>query len=221
MKILIIEDDKNILEFLKPNLKTEGFVIDSADNGKDGLFLANTNHYNLILLDYNLPDKNGNEICKEIRKRGKNLPILMLSVNDSTDNKVKLLNCGADDYLVKPFAFDELVARMKALLRRPEEISKDIIQIDDLILDKNKEKVIRGDKEIYLTLKEFSLLEFLMKNQGNIITRASILESIWDGDVNPFSNTIETHILNLRKKIDKDFSKKLIKTIPGRGYKIE
>ena len=221
MKILVVEDDKDTLDFLKPSLKAEGFVVDTAENGTDGISMTLANNYDLVILDFNLPDKNGDLVCQEIRKKGKTTPILILTVNTEVNNKVKLLNLGADDYLTKPFSFEELLARVKALLRRPEKIEKEILQVNNLTLDRKKQKVTRAKREIYLTLKEFQLLEYLIRHQGEVISKVSILENIWDSEVDLFSNAIETHISNLRKKIDKNSPKKLIKTISGRGYKIE
>jgi len=221
MKILVVEDDKDTLDFLKPSLKAEGFVVDTAENGTDGISMTLANNYDLVILDFNLPDKNGDLVCQEIRKKGKTTPILILTVDTEVNNKVKLLNLGADDYLTKPFSFEELLARVKALLRRPEKIEKEILQVNNLTLDRKKQKVTRAKREIYLTLKEFQLLEYLIRHQGEVISKISILENIWDSEVDLFSNAIETHISNLRKKIDKNSPKKLIKTISGRGYKIE
>lgn len=220
MRILIVEDDKDLVEYLKSGLEAENFSVDTAEDGEKGSFVARTNNYDLIILDYNLPKKSGYQICKEIRDDKKNVPILMLSINSEVNDKVELLNIGADDYLAKPFSFEELVARIKALLRRPKEIKSKILAIDDLILDIEGQTVKREKDEIYLTRKEFSLLEYLMKNQGKVLSRTTIMENVWDMNADPFSNTVETHILNLRKKIDRNIGSKLICTVPGRGYKI-
>ena len=220
MRILLIEDDKEIIDFLKRSLEAENFVVDTAEDGEKGSFEARTNDYDLIILDVNLPKKGGGYVCKEIRSKGKNTPILMLSVDSEVDTKVKCLNDGADDYLSKPFSFEELLARIKALLRRPKEVANEILKIDDLVLDKNRQVVTRANKEIYLTRKEFALLEYLMKNQGRVMSRAMIMEHVWDINADPFSNTVEMHIFNLRKKIDGNSKKKIIHTMPGRGYRI-
>ncbi|KPJ56434.1 transcriptional regulator [Parcubacteria bacterium DG_74_2] len=220
MRILLVEDNKEIIKFLKPCLEAENFVVDAAEDGAKGSFLARTNDYDLIILDYVLPKKDGACVCQEIRSRGKNMPIIMLSVKSEIEDKVKLLNIGADDYLTKPFSFEELLARIKALLRRPEKIENDILMVDDLVLDKNKQMVTRGKKEIYLTRKEFALLEYLMKNQGIVLSRGMIMEHVWDMNIDPFSNTVETHILNLRRKIEPKNASQLIHTISGRGYRI-
>jgi DNA-binding response OmpR family regulator len=148
-------------------------------------------------------------------------PIILLSVTASTEEKINLLNCGADDYLTKPFSFKELLARIRALLRRPRSIESDILEIGDLRIDVARQKVTRGGKEIYLTRKEFSLMEYLMRHRSMVVSRGMIMEHVWNADSDPFSNTIEAHILNLRKKIDQGFGGKLIHTVPGRGYKID
>ena len=221
MRILVVEDEKEINSFIKQSLEAECFVVDSAVDGEQGFYLARTNNYDMILLDNMLPKKTGLEICNDIRAEGNNVPILILSVKSETTTKVDLLNAGADDYLTKPFSLDELLARIRALLRRPIQIKKEILEIDDLVVDTNKFKVKRGDKEVYLTRKEFSLLQYLMQNQGIVLSRSMILEHVWDMNVDPFSNTIESHILSLRRKVDFNGEKKLIQTISGRGYKID
>ncbi len=221
MKVLIIEDEKEIAEFLKKSLEAENYVVDVAHDGEKGSFLARTNDYDIILLDNIMPKKTGKQVCEEIRRDGKDVPILMISVKSEVTTKVDLLNAGADDYLTKPFSLDELLARIRALLRRPQKIETEILKVDDLVLDTSKHKVMRGDKEIYLTKKEFMLLKYLMKNAGIVLSRGMILEHVWDMSVDAFSNTIESHIRSLRRKIDLPGKKKLIHTIPGFGYKID
>jgi DNA-binding response OmpR family regulator len=220
MKVLIVEDDKQIREFLKPSLEAEYFVVDTAEEGLTGSELARNNTYDLIILDNVLPGKNGYDICKDIRSQGKSTPIIILSVVADTPKKVDLLNCGADDYLTKPFSFEELVARIRALLRRPTEFKAEVLVADDLQLDTAQHSVHRSGQDIYLTRKEFELLEYLMRNQGRVLSRGMIMEHVWDMNADPFSNTIETHILNLRRKIDAGGKSKLIQTLPGRGYRI-
>lgn len=221
MRILIIEDEKDINNFIKVSLEGECFAVDSADDGETGSYLARTNDYDIIILDNMLPKKSGIEIIKELRKEGKAVPVIMLSVRSEATTKVDLLNAGADDYITKPFSFQELLARIRALLRRPKIIEKETMSVDDLIVDYSKHKVRRGKEELYLTKKEFMLLEYLMRNKGIVLSRGMILEHVWDMNADPFSNTVESHILNLRKKIDMPGKNKLIHTIPGRGYKIE
>jgi len=221
MKILIVDDDIQIANFLKKALKNESFEVDVANDGDRGSFLARTNDYDIIVLDNAMPKKDGKTVCKEIRNDGVHIPILMLSVLSGPGLKAELLNAGADDYLTKPFSFEELVARIRALLRRSKDITKEIISIDNLEIDTKKQTVKRGGREIYLTLKEFMLLEYLMQHKGAVVSRGMILEHVWDMNADPFSNTIEAHVSNLRKKIDISGEKPLISTVSGRGYKIE
>ena len=221
MRVLVVEDEKEIRNFIKKSLEAECFVVDTAPDGAKGVEMASANSYSLITLDNIMPNKTGLEACKEIRAKGNNVPILILSVKSETTSKVDLLNAGADDYLTKPFSIDELLARTRALLRRPKQIESETMQIDDLELNIDQHIVKREGKEIYLTRKEYALLMYLMKNQGAVLSRSMIMEHVWDMSVDPFSNTIESHILSLRKKIDLPDNKKLIHTIPGRGYKID
>jgi len=220
MRVLCIEDEKEISAFLKSSLEAECFSVDVAEDGERGLFLAHTTNYDLIVLDNILPKKSGFEVCQEVRKKGKKMPILMLSVKSDTPTKVQLLNAGADDYLSKPFSLEELLARINALLRRPLSLENETLQVDDLVLDTKSCTVRRGKKEIYLTRKEFMLLKYLLRNAGTVLSRGMILEHVWDMDTDPFSNTIESHIASLRRKLDTPGKKKLIHTVPARGYKI-
>ena len=219
MKLLIIEDDPKISSFLKSNLGCYGFITDVAKTGQSGLDLAETNNYNLIILDLNLPDLSGQKVCEKLRQENNTTPILVLSADLKTDSKISLLNLGVDDYMTKPFSLEELLARIKALSRRPLEISRDLLIIEDIILDKNKQIVSRQNKEIYLTRKEFLLLEYLMSHPGVVISRGEMMDHVWDMEANFFSKTIETHILHLRNKLDIGRAKPLIKTVSGRGYK--
>jgi two-component system, OmpR family, response regulator len=221
MRILVVEDDLKINDFLKMSLEAEYFAVDTAHEGDEGFYLGRTNEYDLIILDSMLPGKHGLEICKDLRELGITTPIIGLSVRSETVNKVGFLNAGADDYLTKPFSFEELMARIRALLRRPHGIHTDIIEIGTLELDTKKHIVKKNGKEVYLTRKEFLLLEYLMKNPGTALSRGMILEHVWDMNADPFSNTIETHIMTLRRKIDYEVSSRLIRTVPGVGYKID
>ena len=221
MRILIVEDDADTREAVQIGLEQEAFIVDEASDGDKGSYAARTNDYDLIILDYILPRKNGWEVCREVRASGKTMPILVLTVRSSIDDKIEFLNCGADDYLTKPFAFFELLARVRALLRRPHGMEPVVLTLDDLTVDTHRQRVIRGKKQIYLTRKEFSLLEYLMKHKGSVVSRGMIMEHVWNAESDPFSNTIEAHILNVRKKVDIDKDKKLIQTVPGRGYKID
>ncbi len=221
MRILLVEDDVDMREFLKSRLEKKCFAVDAFADGYSALYQAKINEYDLILLDYDLPDTNGYRICADLRASRITIPIIMISATTEVPHKIEGFELGIDDYVTKPFFFDELFARIQAVLRRPKAQEQAILSIDDLSLDTIKQKVTRGTENIYLTRKEFSLLEYLLRNTGNVISRSTLMEHIWDIDANPFSNTIETHILNLRKKIDHTSVHKLIHSVPGRGYKIE
>jgi DNA-binding response OmpR family regulator len=220
MRVLVIEDEEGIARFLKAGLESEYFAVDIAEDGDKGSYLGKINEYDIIILDNMLPKKNGAEVCREIRESGKNTPIIMLSARGEMGIKVELLNKGADDYMTKPFSLEELLARMRALLRRPQYVSSELLTIDDLTMDTKSHAVKRGDKEIYLTRKEFMLLEYLLKHRDSVVSRGKILEHVWDMNADPFSNTIESHILNIRKKISSKGKKDLIHTVPGVGYKL-
>lgn len=219
MKILIVEDNKKIINILKSGLEASGFAVDVAEDGEKGSFEARVNDYDLVILDINLPKKEGFDVCREIREDGKKMPILMLSVHLEILTKVNFLNAGADDYLIKPFSFDELLARVKALLRRPRQIENEIIKIDDIVVDISNFSVKKNNKEVYLNKKEFSLLEYFVKNIDKTLSRSMIAEHVWDNEFDPFSNTIEAHVSNLRRKLESK-NKRLILTVPGRGYKM-
>jgi DNA-binding response OmpR family regulator len=220
MRVLVIEDEEGIARFLKAGLESEYFAVDIAEDGDKGSYLGKINEYDIIILDNMLPKKNGAEVCREIRESGKNTPIILLSARGEMGIKVELLNKGADDYMTKPFSLEELLARMRALLRRPQYVSSELLTIDDLTMDTKSHAVKRGDKEIYLTRKEFMLLEYLLKHRDSVVSRGKILEHVWDMNADPFSNTIESHILNIRKKISSKGKKDLIHTVPGVGYKL-
>lgn len=221
MRILLIEDEKDIAVFLKMNLETEFYTVDMAHDGEQGSFLARTNEYDLIICDYILPKQNGPEVIAEIRQENKHVPIIILSVKSEIDSKIELFNLGVDDYLTKPFLFEELLAHIKAILRRPLKRENQVLRIDDLIVDTDKHLVKRGRQIITLTRKELSLLEYLLKNRGRVVSRVAIMEHVWDANADPFSNTIESHITNLRRKINLPGKKELIHTISGRGYKVD
>jgi DNA-binding response OmpR family regulator len=219
MRILIVEDEDQVSNVLKKSLEAECFIVDVAKDGIHGLSLARSTDYDLVVLDNFLPKKTGVEVCRELRTSGKSMPIIILSVKSETTTKVELLNAGADDYLIKPFSFEEVLARVHALLRRPRQLEKDILIAGDLSLDTKQHVLRQNGKEVYLSRKEFILLEYLMRNQGNVLSRAMLLEHVWDMNTDPFSNTIESHILSLRKKIERPGKGKFIQTLPGRGYK--
>jgi DNA-binding response OmpR family regulator len=218
MRILVIDDQQDLAQSLKTGLESQCYAVDIENDGERGLYRARTNDYDLVLLDNILPGKLGPDICRELREYKMTMPIMILSVQSDIEQKISLLNCGADDYLAKPFSFAELSARVRALLRRPRHVEKPDLAVDDLILNRKTYTASRNGKAIYLTPKEFSLLEYLMKNQGAVVSRGMILEHVWDESADPFSNSIETHIMNLRRKIDHGVKRKLIRTILGRGY---
>lgn len=221
MRILLIDDDAELRNTTASSLKSEGFVVDTAEDGSKGSYMARINQYDVILLDNYLPQKDGLSVCRELREQKINTPVIIISVGSDVNGKVTLLNSGADDYVTKPYSIEELVARIKAVARRPASMEDNLLTLDDLTLDRNKQKVTRGKKGIYLTRKEFALLECLMRHSGKVVSRGVILENVWGTDSDPFSNTIEAHVLNLRRKIDTAGVKKLIHSVPGRGYKID
>ena len=218
MRILVIEDEKKIADFIKRGLKEEGYAIDVAYDGQEGHFLAKTNEYDLILLDLMLPKLDGITLCKKLKAEGTPSPIIMLTAKSSVKDKVAGLDAGADDYLTKPFAFEELLARIRAVLRNKEATKATKLQAADLALDLVTHKVTRAGREIELTAKEYALLEYFMRNAGSIITRTMISEHVWNVDFDTFTNVIDVYVNYLRNKIDAGRGKKLIHTVRGRGY---
>lgn len=218
MRILLVEDEKKIASFIERGLKEHHYTVDVAYDGEEGLYLAEINPYDLILLDIMLPKKDGVAICRELREQKINSPILMLTARDAVKDKVSGLNAGADDYLTKPFSFSELLARIRALLRRERQEKVDTIKIGDLELNMLNHQVTRGKKEISLTSKEYGLLEYLMLNANQIVTRTMISEHVWKESFNSFTNVIDVHIRYLRNKIEKNSGKKFIHTVRGTGY---
>lgn len=221
MRILLVEDELQIAEFLKKSLEAECFAVDVTSDGETGSYLARTNTYDILILDNMLPKRTGLEICKEVRAAGLTTPILILSVRSETTTKVSLLDAGADDYLIKPFSLQELLARVRALLRRPTHMTDERLVIDTLSLDTKKREVYHDGERLTLTRKEYALLELLMRNPGTVLSRGMIIEHVWDMTSDPFSNTIESHMRSLRKKIDAKRSQKLFHTISGVGYRLE
>ncbi|MCK5492672.1 MAG: response regulator transcription factor [Candidatus Omnitrophica bacterium] len=218
MRILLVEDEKRMASFIKRGLKEEKYTVDLAYDGEKGFLLGTINPYDLIILDIMLPGKDGITICKEFRSKKIEAPILMLTAKNTVRDKVLGLNCGADDYLSKPFVFDELLARINALVRRQRRDKITTILVADLELDQLTHKVKRAGNEMNLTSKEYSLLEYLMLNENQIVTRTMISEHVWNEDFDSFTNVIDVYINYLRKKVDKDCDKPLIHTIRGTGY---
>lgn len=220
MRILLVEDNVQIADLVKLGLEAESFAVDVEVDGAAASYAARTNEYDLVILDIGLPTRRGTDVCRDIRAAGKHMLILMLSIESEILTKVELLSIGADDYMTKPFSFEELLARVRALIRRPRAQLNETLQVGDLTLNARTHEVERADKKIYLTRKEFSLLEYLMRHVNAVVTRGSLLEHVWDLDGNPFSNSIETHICNLRKKLESPRHTRLIHNIPGRGYRL-
>ena len=222
-KILLIEDEPKLSQVIKEELDRKGFETTVALNGKEGEDFFNSNTYSLILLDVNLPYKNGFTLCKQFRATDKKVPIIMLTAIGEIHDKVKAFGVGADDYIVKPFYFDELFARINVFIKRSEKQISDVgvLGVDDLVIDLDKKTVKRGDTSIELTVKEYLLLILLLKNKGRTISKKEIMESVWDMSFETGTNTIEVYISFLRNKIDKPFNNKLIFTKPGFGYYIK
>lgn len=222
MRILVVEDEHKIARAIKRGLEQETYAVDVAYDSDNGLGMALTDEYDLIVLDRMLPGLlDGVEICKEIRAEGIHTPIIMLTAKDAIVDRVGGLNAGADDYLVKPFAFEELLARVRALLRRPQENLGVELSIDDLVLNPETFEVTRAGKAVQLSQREFALLEYLLRNQNRVVTRNSIITHVWDYDADVLPNTVEVYVGYLRNKIDKPFrGPQLIHTIRGFGYKL-
>ena len=220
MRILVIEDNHRLSNSLKLNLAHEGYSVDIAYDGQEGQDLAELTPYDLIILDILLPEKDGLEVCRELRRRRIHTPILLLTARDSVDDRVQGLDCGADDYLVKPFAMRELLARLRALLRRPQPYTSRQLEIGELILDPVIHSVEREGRPIDLTPREFALLEYLMYHPNQVITREMIEQHIWNYDLECESNVIDVYVRRLRRKIDDPFATKLLTTIRGVGYRL-
>jgi two-component system OmpR family response regulator len=224
MRVLLVEDDERIVDFIQRGLKAEGYVIEVARTGPEAITLGVEGVFQVIILDLGLPVLNGLQICEHLRSNGIDTPILMLTARDTVQDKVSGLRSGADDYMTKPFAFEELLARIEALTRRRgSEIKTEVkeLRIADLILSGETHEVKRGDILIDLTPKEFALLECLMRMQGKVLSRTRILEQVWGYSADPLTNVVDVYIRQLRRKIDDDFDLKLLKTVRGFGYKLD
>ncbi len=221
MTILVVEDEIKITRFIKKGLEMEHYTVDTAYDGKEGYEKAAINNYDLIILDIMLPEMNGIEVCETLRKDKIETPIVMLTAKDMVEDRIKGLDAGADDYLTKPFAFGELLARIRALLRREKTVKSTKLEVGDLIMDPATHEVFRGGKEIALSSKEYRLLDYMMRRPNHVCTRTMIGEHIWGYNFTDDSNVIDVYISYLRKKIDSGFSKKLIHTVRDVGYKIQ
>ncbi len=224
MRILLIEDDRRIADFVERGLKAESYGVEVARCGQDGIAIGSEGQFQTIILDLGLPDVNGKEVCERLRDRGVDTPILMLTARDTVQDKVAGLRSGADDYMTKPFAFEELLARIEVLMRRRTgEIKLDSkeLQIADLILNVSTHEVKRGENQIELTPKEFALLECFMRMPGKVLSRTRILEQVWGYSSDPLTNVVDVYIRQLRRKIDDGYELKLLKTVRGYGYKMD
>lgn len=221
MRLLIVEDDRKTAAFLNKGLSENGFIVDTAGSGEEGLLLVRRREYDLIILDVMLPEKDGWSVITEIRRGTNPIPVLFLTARDSVHDRVKGLELGGDDYLVKPFAFSELLARIRSVLRRGSFRQSEIVEIADLEIDLVKHKAIRGNKQLSLTAKEFSLLSLLARRKGEVLTRTYIAEQVWDMNFDSDTNVVDVAVRRLRRKVDDPFTEKLIRTIRGVGYVLE
>lgn len=222
MRVLVVEDERKIANALKRGLEQESFAVDVCFDGDDGLAMALDEPYDVIVLDRMLPGTDGLTLCQEVRKAGKQVPIIMLTAKDAVGDRVAGLNSGADDYLIKPFAFEELLARIRSLLRRPAQVISPVLTCDDLSMNTQTFEVRRDDTQIALTSKEFALLEYLLRNQNKVLTKDTIIGHVWDYDADILPNTVEVYISYLRNKIDRAFPNRpeLVRTMRGFGYKL-
>jgi len=220
MRILLVEDDRKAARLLAKGLREEGFIVDVTHSGEEADETADVKDYDAIVLDWLLPGKDGITVCHDLRGRGVSTPILMLTARDALDDRVKGLNTGADDYLTKPFAFAELLARLHALLRRSDLTRPVVLTVADLMLDPASHRVTRAGSAISLTPKEYAILETLMRHPGDLVTRAHLAEAVWEDEHDSLTNLVDVHVSHLRRKIDREGAPPLIQTVRGRGYRI-
>jgi two-component system OmpR family response regulator len=220
MRALVVEDESKMAALLRRGLQEEGYAVDVAATGEDGAWLGNENDYDVILLDAMLPDIDGFEVCRRLRAAGRWSPVLMLTARDGVQDRVAGLDAGADDYLTKPFSFDELFARIRALLRRGPSERPTVLEVGDLVLDPAKRRVTRGTAAIDLTPKEFAMLELFLRHPGEALTRTRILEHVWDFAYEGDSNVVDVYVRYLRKKLDRPFGRRSIETVRGVGYRL-
>jgi len=221
MRILVAEDEPRMANVIAKGLREQSYAVDLVEDGDAALFQASVNDYDLIVLDILLPQRDGYEVCRELRAHGDTTPVLMLTARASVDDRITGFDAGADDYLTKPFSFREFIARVRALLRRNLQLHPDVVTVADLVVDSVSHRVARANKEVQLTAKEYALLEYLARRRGQLVSRAEIAAHVWDDSFDPFSNTIEVYMNRLRKKIDGDHPTKLLHTRRGEGYILE
>jgi heavy metal response regulator len=221
MRILVVEDEQKVAGFIKKGLEEEGYAVDVAFDGREGLVRALDGVYDLIILDLNLPQMDGLQVLREYRRKQGQTPVLLLTVRAAIEDKVLGLDTGADDYLTKPFSFQELLARLRALLRRRAETGSPLLKVADLTLDPARRLVFRGPEKIDLSAKEFALLDYFMRHPGRVLTRTMIGEHVWDYDFDPMSNIVDVYVNYLRKKIDAGREPKLLQTVRGAGYVLQ
>jgi two-component system, OmpR family, copper resistance phosphate regulon response regulator CusR len=218
MRILLVEDEPDAAQMLAKGLREQSYAVDVATDGETAVYQAGVNDYDVVILDVMLPLKDGFEVCRELRAEGLTFPILMLTARDAPPDRVVGLDMGADDYLTKPFDFHELLARLRALLRRGPALRPETVEVADLSIDMRARRVRRGARQIELTAKEYALLEYLARRAGEVVSRAEIAEHVWEENFDPFSNLIEVYVQRLRRKIDEGYTPKLLRTRRGEGY---
>jgi DNA-binding response OmpR family regulator len=218
--VLLVEDDRKAARVLRRGLEEEGFTVDVVHAGDEGQYQAEINEYDVIVLDWLLPGKPGIDVCRELRTRGIKTPILMLTARDALADRVAGLNTGADDYLTKPFAFIELLARIRALLRRGDGARTPVLKVGDLVLDQVSHRVTRGERRIVLTNKEYALLEYLMRHAGRVVSRAELGDHVWQEEHDTLTNLVDVHVSHVRRKVDGGETTPLIHTVRGRGYRV-
>lgn len=218
MRILLVEDDQGIARFVAKGLREQSYAVDVTSDGDDAVYKLSINDYDAVILDVMIPGRDGFDVCRELRAAGSAIPIIMLTARDTVQDRITGLDSGADDYLIKPFAVGELLARLRALLRRGHVVRPARIQIADLLLDTRAKQATRGGRQLPLTTKEYALLDYLAREQGRVVSRAEIAEHVWDENFDPLTNLIDVHINRLRRKVDGGFASRLIHTRRGAGY---
>jgi len=218
MRILLVEDEVKLARAMRRGLEREGYAVDVVADGDEAVYRATETDYDAMVLDVMLPGMDGFEVCRTLRERGRWAPVLMLTARDAVEDRIRGLDVGADDYLVKPFAFGELLARIRALIRRGARERPAVLEVDDVVLDPATHRVARAGREVSLSTREFALLEYLMRHAGRVVTRREILEHVWDYDYDGLSNVVDVYVGYLRKKLERPFDRPLIRTVRGVGY---